>query len=353
MILPPLAIAWRRLVAFACQLASIHAVALADERPPVPLAEAISIESELSECPADALVERIGHWLQRGSLDAGTAVRVQLGGEGGPAASFQLDREGEAPTVRTFDVLPGECAARLDALALAIAIATDPAVIERLADDEASDVAAPETTAATPEGGPEPSAAVTPEGGPEPSAAAEGPEGAAPPPWRYALALGGTFGWRLIPDRSATATLGFRAIHDRGLVLRGGVWVSSRAEHSLGPGAFESRLIGGRVDACARWALDPIGMGLCGGVLGGVLRAEGKGFAENLVTHRPWVALAVGVRGEVPLGGRFALALGVEAVVPLLRPELTVSDPARTSTVSESVAPAAIQLGLEALARFP
>jgi len=347
-----LAIAWRRLVALACLVASVSATTFADERRPVPLVEAISIESAPDECPADALVERVGQWLQRPSLDAGTSVRVQLGGEGGPAASFELLRDGEAPAVRTFDVLPGECAARLDALALAIAIAIDPAVMARIAEDEAGDASGPpatvttdaeETTEAASESPPEP----------EMPAAAEESDDETPQRWQHAVSLGGTFGWRLIPDLSATATVAFRTVYDQRLVLRGGAWVSSRAEHSLGPGAFESRLFGGRVDGCARWALDPIGVDVCGGVLAGVLRAEGKGFAENLVTYRPWVALAVGVRGELPLGDRFALAANTEAVVPLLRPELTVSDEARTTTVRESVAPVAIQVALEALVRFP
>ncbi len=351
--LPGLLLAWRRLVALVFAIATSSGTALADDPAPVPLAEAISVDSVGEACAdSGALVERVGHWLRRPSLAAGITVQVELGGEGA-AASFELRRPGEPPAVRSFDVLPGECEARLDALGLAIAIAIDPAVIERVADAEAVDDTTPQPPAEQEGEGPEtfeeaPPVESVPEESPDPS-----PQDQPTSRWRHAVSLGGTFAWRLIPDLAATATLGFRSVLEERFVLRVGGWVSSAAEHSLGPGAFESRLFGGRVDACGRWAVPPVGLDVCGGVLAGALRAEGLRFSENLVTTRPWVAVAVGARAEVPLSTRFGLALSAEGVVPLLRPEVHVSDESGTVTVRESVAFFAIQVGLEALVRFP
>jgi hypothetical protein len=92
--------------------------------------EPLSVSPREAACPSrDAIHARLTTLLG-GAIPAD--VRVVLRLDATPVV-FELSRDGEEPAERSFDVLPASCDARADALALAIAVAIDASVLERIA----------------------------------------------------------------------------------------------------------------------------------------------------------------------------------------------------------------------------
>ena len=82
------------------------------------------------------------------------------------------------------------------------------------------------------------------------------------------------------------------------------------------------------------------------------LLARGDGYGEDLRTRRPWMALAVGPRIEVGLTAAWAIGLGVDAVVALLRARVHVMDPNGSSLATATTPPAGVRASVEVIARF-
>jgi hypothetical protein len=97
--------------------------------------------------------------------------------------------------------------------------------------------------------------------------------------------------------------------------------------------------------ACALPDMGAVEFPICAGVDAGVMRGAGFGLRQTTTSVQPMLTLVVGPALRVPLGERVNAWFGLEALVPLVRPEYHVRNLDRLF-VSERIA-ARVQLGAE------
>lgn len=288
--------------------AALARPARADERP---LAEALVVEAADPCLEPARLAERLAEWLGRDALDERLMVLVLPTARG---ADFALHRDGDRTAVRRFPVLPTDCAERIDALTLAMALALDATLLEALAAAEAPTVEASRPRA-PPAGTPAPPPAPPPRpshegGGPAfaVSAGVEGHAGIGPEPWLN-VELDVELAWPRVG-------------------VEAGIVASPEREVALATGAATLASLGGRAALCFRQPFERIAsFRACGTVSAGVLRGVGRGFAEVGQTDLAW--LRVGARAALRVRPVDALLLGLylEPRIAVVRPELFAEAP--------------------------
>jgi hypothetical protein len=299
---------------------------------------------------AQALRPRIARWL-RGRIWQ-PEVEVSVAASAKPV-SFQLRRGAQSVARREFDVLPSGCNDRLNALALAIAIALEQ---DQRSGGEASVPVAPPGAAAdavnnkvtTPVAPGEAPPAQTPGEAPGTQAPAEalpsaprqdapqhaqsGPAVSAVPPTaaeraeRTALGvrakLGGALLQRALPKLAFAFVVGAElASGPLSLDLAG--LITTAADSPLSGGRTRSQLSAARVLACAE-AL-PVGLAVqgCAGAIGGLLWAQGKsGYDKNRNTTLAWVAALARASMRYPSVGVVSVRLAADLFADLVQPEL-------------------------------
>jgi hypothetical protein len=266
-------------------------------------------------------------WLGTQNLDIPLSVRVQLGTDVTPLTLTIIRGEG-GPAIKTFDTLPNECASRLRAVSLAIALAIDhtviervgvePAVVERPKDPSESPPPPPNvatfeqtTTASDP-------TSVTK---PKPQPGAQRRTGMAP---RFALMGGGAALFDVLPEISLAATLGGEVELDRSWRLRSVGLATQRQAAPIGVGSANTRLIAGRVDACAVVHTARLALDGCLGLGVGSVRAQGSGFTASLSTWRPWAATIGRLQARVSASSRLHVQAGVDGLLTWARPRIHI-----------------------------
>ncbi|MCA9652656.1 MAG: hypothetical protein H6712_32100 [Myxococcales bacterium] len=286
-----------------------------------------SLEALLTESEVDARV-----WVEVVVEREDDGWRVDAG------FHVEPDREGR----RTFRA--PACATVSQAAALAVAIAVDPTVLERV---DPGDDAEPElATEAGVEPEPEPEPIPEPPGdadhershadtmmlddpelGPiEPIARAEvePPDDAAS--WRAVIGAGFRVDGVALPGPGLGGAARLGALHRR---LRVDAEASYRAptrraapEQPDAGGRFQQWTAGAR--ACFVPRVGPVELLACGGLEGGRALVEGYGWPRSRLARRPWAAVTAGLGLAVPLGPRLALVSEGSVAIPLLRPEFAV-----------------------------
>lgn len=284
------------LAALVALLLAPCSIARAEDRP---LAEAIVVSRSDACVEADALVRQVATWLGRDGVDAALGVVVEVEGS---AASFEITRDGQAVASRRFDRLPADCADRRAALALAIALGLDAAILDSL-------------------GAPAEARADTP---PPPPAAPRPPRGE-----RLAFSLEGEalLLVEVLPELALAGAASVALSAGEGVRLRAGVLASQQVGTGLGRGHADLSLLAGRGDACyARTLEGEISLGGCASVLAGAVLAAGRGLPTVRSTEIPWVALDARAEARWMPADPLAISVAVEALFPVLRPRLEVGD---------------------------
>lgn len=287
---------------------------------------------------------RVEHWLA-GPVPESVEVEVELTP---PGASLSIRRGGGAPALRRFPRLDGACADRVEALALALAIALDPVAVSRRV--EAEQAAEPVEPDESPRA-PEPSTRQVDERdseSPRPSVRDEPRAHEI----SFGLALGGGLAWNWLEAPAIAGALALDVGIHPNLTLRAAFLVTGERDSSLGTARYGGRIIAGEVAVRAGRALGAFRLEGSVGLLVGAMIARGKGFPENLRSRRPWVAFAAGPRLAVALTERVGAALFVDAVVSALRARVHVMDPNGSSLGTSTTPSAGLRLGVEAFALF-
>ncbi len=275
-------------------------------------------------CPEATLVERVrgqvGDIDELAPLEADGNLRRRDDGQ------WQLDLEiargdGE-PTVRSF-VAP-ECATAIDAAALVIALAMDPAQAE------------PERTPAvidvpTPAGGPAPAQAAPRRANTTPSVAPTPPATPRHPKVRGLLRAGGGVDFGGLPGAAAFFEAAGGALGPRWRAELTGMYRLQSADR-----ARLDRDVGGRF---VLWTIGARGCGvpsvriasggvfsfpLCAGAEGGRLVVEGFGFAGARTTRRPWAAATIGPGVAWAPLPNIAISLQAALGIPWIRSAIAI-----------------------------
>jgi hypothetical protein len=254
---------------------------------------------------------------------------------------FELRHGGAYTAERRFEVLPTGCPARLDALALAIAVAVENAVGPERASVQPSTtaVSSDETaaSASSPQGASEDAATEPPlEARPEPPATEPKPDTpvdeAAPEPPSAPLAI--TFapilGAGMLLETLLEPAL---AVHGGSEVRLGSlVSVSVAAlfapgvEVELGTAGASSSLLGGRALGCLGSAPRGLRLEGCAGAAGGAVFASGKGATLEKRSEPTvgWVAAVLRAAVSVPAHEAIGVRLALDGHYNLVRPGLMV-----------------------------
>jgi hypothetical protein len=130
----------------------------------------------------------------------------------------------------------------------------------------------------------------------------------------------------------------------------GALFVPER-EFAHGVGFVDVMLLTGRLEGCA-W-LTPlsssVGAGLCGGLMLGMLRGEGRNFFRDAPASDLWSAADAAGFARFEVYGPWALRLGVRLVVPLRQYTFSTTD----TGVAFETAPAAVLAEVGPEVHFP
>lgn len=348
-----------------CALAVLLAAGttLAQERP---VAEALVVRGAEAGCvDAPALAERLARWLGRRTLDRDIRVELVLRGGAPPSATLTLHRAGRPPAERAFPSLEGSCAARVDALALALAIALDPEAVSRRVEAEPLADPGGDSPRDRPDGGSapvEPAAAPSPASDgageatdPAPGTGTRDPAGTPrepPDEPRFGIALGGGLAWGWLGRAAPLATLSFDARLHPALRLRVALLATGAPSVPLADASHRARLVGGELALRAGAQLGWLRLEGAAALVAAAFLARGDGFAEDLRTRRPWLALALGPRLELALTERWSLGLALDATLALLRARVHAMDPNGVLLDQATTPAAGLRLTLEVAALF-
>jgi hypothetical protein len=241
----------------------------------------------------EALHAQLVHWLGRDSIDA--RLRMVVEEDSTSRASFQLWRDETLVAERRFTQLPERCEEVLAAVGLALALAVDITVLERLQ----------QGGAATP-----PAPAVFPRA------------------LRYAVTLELLAGWGVLPTHTFAGAVGL----ERRLLAARLPWLTGRlsllgtpgGRASVGPGGVHTSLLAGRLDFCGTWGTGNLTWQPCMGATLGRLGSRGTGFEANLSAASPWSAAVGRLALRLPAAGPVFFQLQLEFLAALTRPVLQV-----------------------------
>lgn len=290
------------------------------------VSEALSVPEGAACLTRDELAAHVASWLGRASIDGSLSIQVEFPHEDEQTGvTFVVVRSGESVARRAFPSLPEACDDRRSALALAVAIAIDATVLDRLARDEVA--SAPEL--AHPIGSGESMPEPTPRAAPTPrevtAGHAEGPRAAA----RWGLAVGADVGVTVgvLPVPAALGGAFVEVRWHEAWLVRVGAGATPVVGVPLGRGSAESQLLLGRLDACLLTPLHAFEGEACLGASGGRISAEGRGYLAPSSTGLAWAAAAVRFAARVPRDGIVSVRVALDGVAAVLRPTLEVHRP--------------------------
>jgi hypothetical protein len=292
-----------------------------------PLAEAIAVRPASERClSAAALAASIGRWLGADEIEPGLVVEVIVPTPVGSVASYRLRRGSVTVAERSFTTLPADCPSRLEGVSLAIALALDPTLFERM-----KDPAAPS---------------------PPPSAATEPAAPEAPARGRTGVFAGASVYLGLLPRAALGLSLGAQHRLGEAVELRLSVLGTSAPSEPLGPGTVEARLVAAQLDACLGPAWRRARVHGCLGGVAGVLQARGSGFDVGLRGQPPFLAAAAGLSLELPVGEKLSLRLKLEGLIPAQRRTFRVTDTTGAVLAERTLPPASASAALQMVVRW-
>ncbi|NOY92156.1 MAG: hypothetical protein GXP55_13240 [Deltaproteobacteria bacterium] len=290
-----------------------------------PLDAALSVPEGATCLTRAALVEHTASWLGSGTVDVRQTILIELGrGERVGVGFVLLDGE-QVASRRRFARLPEACADRRAALSLALAIALDASVLERLM-GTADAGPTPPAEPGEPPRHRDPEQVASEAAEPEPDA---GPPSAASPERAAEIhlraGLGAGLGVGLLPQSSPWGEFSF-ALSGAGWTLRALAGATWRAASPLAHARVVTQLAAGAVEVCVDRDLARLQLSGCLGPRLGRLFAQGRDFADSRSTELWWLALGAGLHARYPRDSVVSLRLGIGGHLALLRPVLRVVD---------------------------
>ncbi|MBO6941033.1 MAG: hypothetical protein JJ863_39020 [Deltaproteobacteria bacterium] len=289
---------------------------------PDSLAERLTVPD--AEClTRAAIAAHLASWLG-GDLapDDPRRVVVHLGEAERTGVAFVLLRGDEPIGERRFEALPEPCPDRRAAFSLALAIALDAGVLERIGIASAANDS-PEPTQVEPEE-------------PRPPPTSDRPPTESPRVLRVGALLGLGVGSGLTPTWHGSLALAL-ALGGERWELRLGAWATNRREVPLGSGRLDAQAVASSVLGC-RYAppVRRLSMGGCVGAMAGAWLGSGEGFAQSRSDRAAWIAGQAAMVARWPNDGAVRLTILARVVVPVLRASFVVREPtgnilARTS----------------------
>lgn len=304
-----------------------------------------------ASCDVSALTDPIDRMLAASTLDEPVVIDAAVTREGVKwRVVAHFDAGPKRHGVRRFE--GQSCTTVASAAALAVALAVDPCVLDRLAEDGTSDPPplVPDPNAVAEAGSdtpprvaptmvveeqvvPTPLAPVREDDEGDDDLAGIGPiEAASRPtaepatPWRAVAALGGFVDGFALPQvgLGAAAMLG---------VTRGRFRAELLGTYRL-PSTRSSEAVEGAGGRFSQWTVEPgacfvpragpLELPLCTSVQAGQTMGRGYGVAETSVARQPWVAVAGGLGLAWPVSPRFALFGRATLAIPVLRPDYAI-----------------------------
>jgi hypothetical protein len=303
---------------------SLVVVAASAQAPIRPLRDAVSVARETECLGIDALLPHLRVWLRRDEVEGRISVVVEEEGQG---ASFVVLHDGRPHAVRRFDRLPGACEDRRAALSLAIALAIDAAVLDRLGVTvEEAPIEAPPTVEPIPE-----------------------PPIASRPSVRLELAMESQLLIEVLPEVAAGWLVGARMVLEGAFEVAVSGWVSSISSSALDPGRVDVQLAGARLDLCARRPIDVITLRGCVGAAGGAALGRGRDVPRERETTVAFVGALARVGLALAVTEWLALELALDGWVAILRPRFDLVLPPTGAVVQSASLPVgggALALGL-------
>lgn len=286
------------------------------------------------ECPADAFTEALDHLLAESSLVA--PLRVQAIAEhtaDGWSIHAAFDAGPGLVGERTFQALT--CRTVTQAAALAIAIAVDPSVLDRLvapaqatptaaeADPVVPQVAVPQEPATSSPGPTEPWLGPIVAAAP----AAEGRRGEPSSAWRGLLGVAGLLDGGALPGPGGglAGAVGVLHGHFRGELV-GAYRFATRRVAAADPrvgGELMQWSVGAR--GCGVPRLGAVEVPLCAGLDAGQTVGRGTGLREPFTSAQPWLAGLAEVGVAWPVRPWLALTARASLAVPMLRQDFTIT----------------------------
>jgi hypothetical protein len=237
-----------------------------------------------------ALAREISRWLKREEVDAGLSVAVQVAETRPAGVSFVIRRDGVLVGERAFPKLEGTCAELRAALGLAIALALDASVLDSLG--------------------------------------VRSPARVSPPPSTSPNTLSADVGIAGLANVLPEPALGIGAGVDVLLVgpLDARLSVLAAGPVSFAVGAEEARasLVAGQIVACGAWRRAWLRSRACVGAAGGRWQASGEGLSPSYAPNVAWAAAVLRLDARFALGSRFGILLGLDGLLPFVRPNLDI-----------------------------
>jgi hypothetical protein len=279
------------------------AVARTGRAATIPLERSIEVTPGRTCLEEERLESHVRAWLHGNRVDAGIHVLVQGDAERPDAAEFRIVRDGTA-RVRRFDALPTGCEEAHAAMGLAIALAIDQGVLERIA------TLAP------------------------------------PRPQKTTLTAQLGFGYEVLPSVSFGGRLGAEhAFLDwLGAGMELGAQYSPQNAIAGTRGTFDAALFSLSVRACLGHALsEGFELALCTGASGGLVHAVGTRYTLAESSSGPWGGVLTGLRADVFAGIHWVL--DAELAVALWSPSFRVSQTGGDAVRAPKVVGLLINLG--------
>lgn len=325
------------LAAIACALAP--EASRAQERP---LDEALGIVADDPCLERTALLDAVRAWLRRDGVEASLAVLVEA--EGG-AGSVVVVRDGEVRAARRFERLPARCEDRRAVLGLAVAIAIDAAIVDRMLPPLDAETVAPHAPAP----GPLPRSPHAPAPGPLPRSPHAPPARGSPSaPPLVELGLEGGLALGMLPAPAVLASAGVGLVVDRTVRASVAAEATSPVARSLGSGHAEAMLVAAGAQGCLVRPDPVLDLGGCLTLTLGAVLARGIGYARSYSVAQPWVSAGARLELIAWLEPSVGLLFAVEARVPWLESRLDVVGPGGEVRLSETLPPAAALVSLGA-----
>jgi hypothetical protein len=307
----------------------------------------LSVQPDPSGCIDEpALRARVRHWLAPRALVPAAGVRVRVHAD--PVA-FSVQRDGRNVARREFAVLPVQCANRLDALALAIAVA-----LEHLAREQPSAFAASGAPPAPAAGTVDSAAREADQAAELPATddvASRDPRAASRASIRYGVLAHASLWVEALPETAAAFGLGLELGIDRWRFAAIAL-ASTQTDTALADGRAQARFFGGRAQAClSLTAFAPeLQAEPCAGLIAGVVPARGDGFPVERRATFGYVAALLRLALRYPAQGMLSLRIAIDGLLNASRPELQVTG---ASSTSDSTALFGAAPSIELLVELP
>ncbi len=129
-------------------------------------------------------------------------------------------------------------------------------------------------------------------------------------------------------------------------VGRVGIFGAASVSLPLATGVASGQIAAGRGDLCRQVPLGGLIARSCAGVMIGVIRVAGEGYATSFEQFLPWPSPILRLDSSYPVGHNVRVSVGLDGAAPLVRRRLETTNRAGELLVSKSLPPVAILAGI-------